>query len=253
MARRWGLIVLSVISLVALAYAGVITAFSVPVTSAMEAQARLPGADEPHVGERALTLPFADPTQVPTVLSPGSDPSAKNGTLLLVADPGSSFPAGAQNASLVRALAFVAPTANNSYVPPTLTLPNVTFVDAGGNVTTENVTVDVGALAGGKAGFLVKGDAERNVTFAPTDHVLGTVARYDAAGLLYTLFALGAGGFVLPIVVIIVTHKGAARAGVPGGLAAPSGACRECRAPMQPGATFCTKCGAWADPKQGSG
>lgn len=250
--RRWGLILLSVVSLVVLVYAGVFTAFSVPVTGDMERASRLPNETEPAAGLRALVVPLSDPTVVPTVAT--GDP---NGTLLLVGDAGFTFPAGATNVSLVRALAYVAPTANGSYQPGNVTFSNLPYVD-GGNATAtanasvrrENVTVDVASLAGGKAGFLVKADARPNVFFVSIDRVAGTVARFDPGSFVYAMFAIGAVGFVAPLVVIIVTHRGAP-AGRAGPGAAIPGYCRECRAVLDPGAPFCTKCGAYQDGRGG--
>ncbi|MFA5861234.1 MAG: zinc ribbon domain-containing protein [Candidatus Thermoplasmatota archaeon] len=246
MARgRWGFILLSVISLVVLVSAGVLTAFSVTVTPDMERATRLPGAADPVAGMRALVVPIAAPTLVPTFLQPAPDAGAPEGALLLVADPGTSFPAQSRNASIVHALAFVAPTANGSFVPQTLTFTDLTHVE--GNATiAENVTVDVNALAVGQTGFIVKAETERNITFVPTDHVVGTVAQYDPAPLIPSLFVLGGAGFVGPIIVLIVTHRGRAVSGV-GSVTA--GLCRECRAPLDAGSTFCTHCGAWQDGK----
>lgn len=231
--RRLVLALVSVASLVVLVYAGVLTAFSIPVTPEMEAAARLPGAAEPAVGQRVLVVPVPDPTLLGTVAQDG------NGTLILVGESG-TFPSGARDASIVRALAYVAPTANGSYFPATLTL-NVTRVDANGSATRENVTFDVAALAGGRAGFLVKGDAEPSARFAETSRVVGHVARFEPGVGLVTLFALGATGFAAPLLVLIFTHRASGRPGVQG---VPAGVCRECRAPLAASAGFCYRCGA---------
>lgn len=236
------------VSLVVLVSAGVLTAFSVPVTPEMERSTRLPGAAEPTAGMRALIVPIAAPTLVPTALDPAPEAGSPEGALLLVADPGASLPAQSTNATLVHALAFVAPTANGSFVPATLTFTNLTHVEGNGTVA-ENVTVDVNALAAGQTGFLVKAETERNVTFVATDRVVGTVAHYDPAPLIPSLFVLGGVGFVGPIVLLIVTHRGRAVAGVG---SVTGGLCRECRAPLEAGSTFCTRCGAWQDGKGSS-
>lgn len=217
--RRWWLALVSVLSLAALIVAGVTTAYSVPI------------ADGPYAGSRALVVPPPDATRLPTVAATGE------GALILVADPGATFPAAALNASIVRALAYATPTADGSYVPPTLDF----------NLSGENVTIDVAALAGGRSGYVVKGEGwgggEDNVTFATTDRVLGTVSRFDPSGRIVALFVGGSVGFVLPLVVLMATHRGAGRAGLPAGV--PAGACPECRAPVPQGSDFCTRCGAW--------
>jgi hypothetical protein len=214
--RRWWLAVVSVASLVVLIYAGVFTAFSVPVTT---------GA---HAGTRALIVPVADATAIPTVRMDG------NGTLIVIADPGASFPAAAGNVTIVRALAYVTPTADGTYVPA-----NETF-----NLSGAATTLDIAALAGGKSGYLVYDeDAKTNATFATTDRVVGAVSRFDASTQLVAYFIIGSFGFVIPLVVLMATHKGAGVRGPPAGVARDS--CPECRAPVPPGQDFCTRCGAW--------
>lgn len=249
MARgRWGLVILLVVSLIVLVSAGVLATFSVRVTPDIERATRLPGAADPSAGMRALVVPIASPTLVPTFLQPAPDGSAPQGALLLVGEPGASFPSQTTNASIVRALAFVAPTANGSFVPATLTFTNLTHVE--GNATVpENVTVDIKSLASGHTGFLVKEETSRDVRFVPSDHVIGTVAQYDPGLLVPALFVLGGVGFVGPIIVLILTHRGRAVSGV-GSVTA--GVCRECRLPMDAGSTFCTRCGAYQDGKGSS-
>jgi hypothetical protein len=203
--RRWWLALASIVSLATLVVAGVTTAYSVPVAP----------------GQRALVVPPADATRIPP------------GTLVAVGDPGATFPAGTLNSSIVLALAYVAPTANGSYVPATL--------DA--NLGGRNATLDVAALAGGKSGYLAHREGDANATFVETGRVLGTVSRYAASSSIVALFVGGSVGFVLPLVVLMATHRGTGRPGVPAGMAA--GACPECRAPVPAGHGFCTRCGAW--------
>src|SRR5207248_9082558 len=147
------------------AYAGVFTAFSVSVTPEMERAERLPGAPAPVAGTRALVVPFSDAAQVPTCQNGLGSWGGYNGTLILAGDPGATFPATTPNASIVRALAYVAPTANGTYVPNDITFFGLPHAE--GNATVlGNATVNVTALANGRSGFLVKADAENatNVT-----------------------------------------------------------------------------------------
>jgi hypothetical protein len=230
--RRWWLVLLSVLSLVLLVFAGVVAAFSAPVTPQMERANRAPGAPEPAAGERALVVPLTDVTLVPTFKNGLGADLGHNGSLLLLGDPGAAFPASADNRSLARALAYVAPTANGSYDPATIAFEGLP--GAG------NATVDVASLAGGKSGFLVKGDAEANVTFVDRDHVVGSVAGFESSTLVYASLALCAFGFIAPLVALIRTHAPRGKPGVGGAVACP-----ECRAPVALDADFCTRCGAW--------
>lgn len=236
--RRWLLVALSLSALVLLVYAGISVAFSVPVTDQMESASRLPDATDPHQGTRAVVVPVVDPTTVPTLRVPGDEnTSGYPGAYLLIAERTADFPASSQNASIVRALAFVAPTANGSYEPAFIELVGV----PSGN-TTENVTLDVAKLAGGKTGFFVKADPARDAQFIETSRVVGQIARYDNEIQVWLLFAAGGFGFVAPLVLLILTHRGSSRRGA---AVALTGVCPECRAPITPGAEFCLRCGAW--------
>ena len=226
MVRRWWLVALAVGSLVVLLYASIALALSVTVTPEMEAANRVPGAP-PLAGARALLVPLADPLR------------AKD-QLVVAGGTESGFPSGAQNASMGRVLAFVAPTANGSYVPATLELTNVSMVE-NGTATRGNLSVDVTALAAGRSGFIVKGDAEARPRFVEESGVLGAVARYETPLSLLAMFSFGGIGFVAPLVVLILTQRRRGVAGVP----AQVGGCPECRAPVEPGAGFCMRCGAW--------
>lgn len=241
--RRWWLVLLSLASLVVLAYAGVFSAYSVTVSPEMERAERLPEASEPRAGARALVVPISDAAQVPTFNNALAKSSGRNGTLLLVGDPDAAFPAVVKNASIVRALAYVTPTANGTFVPSDISFTDLPRAD-GNRTKTSNVTVNVTALAAGRSGFLVKADADENVTFVPTSNVAGAVARFDPAPALVSLFAFGAFGFVAPIVVLIVTHRGVGKRGI-AGAGAVAGICPECRQPLAAGAEFCLRCGAW--------
>ena len=234
--RRWLLAVLSVASLLILAYGGVLLSFSSGVTERMEAESRLPGEDMPARGARALVLPHrGDPAAIPTFNDSG--PAllfGQPGALLLVAEEVPDFPAGVDNASLVRAMAWVPEGTSNL----TVTLRNVTYRE-GDNLSIDNLTVDAGALSGGRAGFLVKGDASREVRFAPAGHVVGTVEGFETLGHLVTILILGATGFVVPLVVIVATHRPSGRPGLGEVI------CAECRGPMPAASDFCPRCGAW--------
>lgn len=246
-ARRWLLFAVSLASLVVLAYGGVMLAFSVGVTEAMEAQSRLPGTAAPAEGTRALVVPVADPGLVATAAGGGDGWLDWSGDLLLVADNEPDFPASALNASLVRALAHVAPAGTNgTYDPPTLQLGGVPVVGADGNVTTDNLTLDVAPLALGGKGWLVRADASGEVRFVPEDKVVGRVERFEPGGALVTVIALGAVGFVAPLGWLVATHRPSGRAGVGEVL------CAECRRPMPAGSDFCTGCGAWKQRGGGS-
>lgn len=223
--RRWLLVVLAVVGLTALLYASIATALSVPVTSGMEEAQRLPGAP-PLAGARALVVPIADP-------------ATATGRLLVGGESTTGFPSGARNATMGRALAYVAPTANGSYVPATLTFEDVT-VAANGTIERVNLTVDVTALAGGENGYIVKGDAEPRARFIPADSLLGAVARFETPATLVAYFSFGGVGFVAPLVLLIVTQRASGRPGVPGSVLG----CPECRASIEPGQEFCFRCGA---------
>lgn len=226
MARRWWLVAFAVGSLVVLLYASIATALSVTVTDEMEAANRLPEGGH-LAGARALVVPVPDPSRA-------------IGLLVVGGRTESGFPSGAENVTMGRALAYVAPTANGSYVPATLEAQNVTFVE-NGTTTRGNLSVDVAALAGGKSGYIVKGDAAAEPFFLPQEDLLGTVARYETPLSLMSMFAFGSVGFLAPLIVLIVTQRKTGVRGVPGDV----GGCPECRAPVEPGAEFCMRCGAW--------
>lgn len=226
MLRRWWLVALAVGSLVVLLYASIATALSVTVTPEMDAANRVPG-QPPLAGSRALLVPVADPLR------------AKD-TLLVGGATESGFPSGAQNLTMGRVLAYVAPTANGSYVPATVEFANVTMVE-NGTATQGNLTVDVAALAAGRTGYVVKGDAEARARFIDARDALGTVARYETPASLVAMFSFGGVGFVAPLVALILTQRRKGVAGVP----VEVGGCPECRAPVEKGAAFCARCGAW--------
>lgn len=241
--RRWLLLVVSLGSLLILAYGGALVSFSVPVTAAMEAEGRLPGSAGPEAGRRALVLPVRDPAAVPTFIQGFEGPEHVPGALLLVADGRPDFPAAADNASIVRALAFVTVDAEGRPAPPGLNLTEVPS-RAGENVTYANLTVDLAGYGVNGPGWLVKPDATGEMRFVPVDRVVGTVEGYETLGDLLTVFLLGGVGFVAPLVFLVMTHRPSGRPGVGEVL------CAECRGPMPGASDFCPRCGAW---KRGRG
>lgn len=230
--RRWLLFALSLASLVVLTYASVLTAFSVDVSAEMEAA----NGGEVRAGGRAVILPLVDPSGVATLARDGE------GALLVGGTKEQSFPASARNVSLGRALAYVSPGANGSYSPATIELANVTMANG-----TQNLTLDVAALAGGRSGFLVKGDREADVRFLEREDVVGRVDHFESTGSLGLLFLSGGLGFVAPLVVLIATHRASGRRLAPGAVEI---ACRECRAPLAKDSDFCMRCGAYRAAKE---
>lgn len=226
-ARRWLLFGLALGSLVLMTWAGVLLAFSVP----LDESAR---AENPEAGEatRAIVVPANDLAGVATFAS-GREP-----VLLAAGTQEGSFPVSAQNVSLGRALARVTPTENGSYEPATLELADVPTTNG-----TTNLTLDVAALAGGASGFVVLSRGEAEPRFVSDEQILGEVAAFESTTGLWTRFGMGLLGFLAPLVVLVVTHKGGRRAGA--GEGAGLVGCRECRAPLPPRSEFCTRCGAW--------
>lgn len=237
--RRWPLFVLSLGSLVILTYAAVLVAFSVPVSEGMVQANRLPEALQPSARERAIVLPITDPTLVPTLAAGGEPTLGHPGAVLAIGESTATFPASATNVSLGRALAYVSRGAHGTYTVPTLNLTGVPVSDGNGT-TFVNLTIDVPALAAGGTGFIVKGDAEAEPRFVATQDVVGKVERFEAGSSIWLLFASGAFGFVAPLVFVVLTHRGAGKAG-PAGVAV----CAECRRPLAADAPFCSACGAW--------
>lgn len=219
--RRWLLFGIALASLVLMTWAGILLAFSVPVDDPTRAA-------NPGAGDRAIVLPIRDPSLVATH---ARGPDAK---LLAAGDADGAFPVNAKDVSFGRALAYVAPDANGSYDPATLELADVRVSNG-----TTNLTIDVAALAGGERGFLVMPSGADEPTFLREPDVLGEVGAFDSTASLAGRFALGLAGFILPLVILVATHRGGARRG------AGVIVCRECRAPLPPATDFCMRCGAW--------
>lgn len=244
-ARRWLLLAVSLVSLTILLYGGVSLAFSVDVDGDMERANRLPGQPAPADGQRALVLPLVEPREIATFEKGGEAVLGHPGALLVLGDDDGTFPASAVNVSLARALAYVEPGPNGTYAP--LALSGVPMVE-GENATTTNLTLDVGALAGGRSGFVVKPDALAEPFFVVPEDVVGQVAQFESQGDAFLLLFLGAMGFVLPLIALIVTHKPSGKPGVGPG----SGPiCPECRAPTMAGHDFCARCGAYFSDSRG--
>lgn len=228
--RRWLLIALSLSSLVVLSYAGIAVAFSVPISEEMAAESALDGSG-PRAGERAVIAPIVAANDVRTWAR-----DADNASLLMVAERAAIFPAAAEHPSLVRALAYVSVLHNLSYAAPTIELVGLPSAEG-----PFNASVNVTSMAAGQNGFFVKSDASREIRFVPTTRVVGQVTGFESSGWVFGLVAVGAAGFVAPLVALIFTARPprAVRVGIPGA------ACPECRRPLPAAADFCTACGAW--------
>lgn len=206
---RWLLFVVSLISLVVLTYAGIVLAFSVPVTDEMVAAN--PSAP---AGSRAVVVPVVAPEVVGT-LATNRTPS-----YLMVGDSEGSFPTSARNVRMGQAIAHV-PAGSN------------------GTLDVANMTFDLANMTEGHEGWIIRGENETEAWFATKEEVLGEIARYESPGHLTLLFSAGGLGFVAPLITIVATHRGGKRPG------APELVCRECRAPLASDAEFCMRCGAF--------
>lgn len=219
-ARRWLLFALSLASLSAMSYAGVVLAFSVRVTPEMvEANPDL------TQGGRAVLVRVADPALVRTHADSGE------GALLVAGErSGSLFASSATGVTMARALLYVDASAASA---------NVTLIGVPSRGGATGLTLDPAQLSNGTAGWVVMGSGESAPRFFAQHAVLGEVSRFASATTLGATFAAGLLGFLLPLVAVVVTHKPSGRRG------APEIACRECGSPMQGGADFCLRCGAY--------
>ena len=219
-ARRWALFAISLASLTAMSYAGVLLAFSVRVTPEM-----LEANPDLSAGGRAVLARSGDPSAVST------HAQGAEGALLVAGDrAGSLFPSSARNVSMARALLYVDASA----------LPgNVTLVNVPSSNGTSNFTLDPAALANGTAGWVVMGAGESEPRFLAAGEVLGHVSQLVSGVTLGVTFALGLLGFAAPLVVLVVTHR-PSRRGAPAG-----GMCGECGSVMPASSAFCLRCGAY--------
>lgn len=195
-------------SLVLLTYAGVLLAFSVEVPEDAARDIEAPA------GARAVVVPIASPASV-RVRGDGEP-----GALLATGEAAGSFPSGATDVRMGRALVHVPAGANGTFAHG-------------------NATIDLAAASGGAEGWLIAGPDDAP-WFAPADATLGEVVRFESPARMGLLFGVGTFGFVAPLIALIVTHRGAKRAPD-----APVAFCPECRAPMAGSAEFCMRCGAW--------
>ena len=223
-ARRWILFATALVSLLFLTWAGVLLAFSVRIDEHA-------ASFDPELGaaDRAVVVPPRAPALVPTFQTHGAD----GAWLALGEKGGSSFPSGATDVSLLLALAYAAPDANGTYAAANLT-------DVPARNGTTNLTLDVAGLAGGGTGYLALDPRDESVRFVPTDAVLGEVVALETSAALALRFIVGAFGFVVPLLALMLTHKASKRTGA----AFPF--CHECRAPMGASSAFCVRCGAYA-------
>jgi len=211
--RRAILFGVSIASLLLLTYAGVLLAFSVPITDEMAAA----NPDMPR-DARAVVVPIAAPLEVRTRAT------GDEGALIMMGHAHGTFPTAASGVRIGHALAYV-PEGSN------------------GTLEVDNLTLDLAALSGGQEGWIAMGDAETEPWFSPASGTLGRVERFETPAKLGSLFAGGALGFVTPLVLVIVTHRGSRRGNGP---ATPGiMVCRECRSPLAADAEFCMRCGAY--------
>lgn len=229
------------VSLAVLVYAGVSLSFSLPVDAeSAQGFASAPGA--PAEGQRALVVPLVDGARVPTLADPQDTTTLGHpGALLVVGRPGGIVPAQADDTRVVRALAYVRP--DRDLAADLVNLTDVPTLDENGTLVTQNMTLNATELAGSGTGFLVKSDHDANVTFVATESVIGQVVRFEPPGRITLLFAAGAAGFVAPILLLVMTHRGAAAGPGPG-----ARLCRDCRAEIPEGDGFCHRCGAYVQP-----
>lgn len=227
----------AMVSLAILVYAGVSLSFSVPVDAESAAGfAGAPGA--PSEGRRALVVPLVEAARVPTFEEPQDLATLGHpGALLVLGERMGAVPATADDTRVVRALAFVGPHRANA----TVTLVDVPVVE-NGTLVPRNLTWDAAAMSANATGFLVKTDHAENATFVPVEDVVGQVVRFEPPGRIGLLFGAGAAGFVAPLILLMLTHRG--------GAAKPGPAlrlCRDCRAEVPDGSAFCHRCGAYVE------
>ena len=230
-ARRWILFATALVSLMFLAWAGVLLAFSVRIDADSAAlDADLAAAD------RAIVVPPPAPHLLATHSTHGADAA----WLATGTRGGSSLPSAAEDVTLVLALAYVG--GNASATPG-----NLTFTDVPARNGTANLTVDPAALSGGAMGHLVLDPRDESVRLVPAGEAIGEVVALETTGALALRFILGGVGFVTPLLALALTHRAARRVG-------PSFAvCAECRAPIATGSSFCLRCGAYAKEARADG
>lgn len=228
-------------SLAVLAYVGVLLAFSIAIDDAIVSESRPAGVAVPEVGARAIVLSTGSPTSVATAARDNGGFLGHAGAWLAVADAPAGLPWAVSQPHLVRALAYVSPGAFGAYA-----YDNITFEELPG--AAPNLTVDVSELAAGRTGFIVKGDNEATPWFVTTEMVVGQVVRFEPEASLFWLFVFGAAGFVVPLVVVVMTHRPSGRPGLPANVKGVAGGstrvCQECFAGLSSHDSFCLRCGA---------
>lgn len=207
---RWVFFGVALASLVLLTYAGVLLSFSILVTEEIASV-----NPELVAGTRAIIVPLGGFSAVQT-LDQNETP-----TLLVHSAGRTRLPSNAVEPRFGRALLHVAEASN-------------------GTAEVGNRTIDLAALSGGAEGWVLQGSDDEAPWFSAKDRTVGAYARPLAPALLTGLLAVGAIGFLAPLVGIVLTHKGGQRAG------APQLFCRECRAPMPGTSDFCMRCGAYS-------
>lgn len=240
----------ALVSLAVLVYASVSLAFSVTVDEATAAS--FAGAGGPAVGDRATVVPIVEHAGLPTFTTAnasGADLLGEPGALLVYANDARTIPATTPEPRIARALAFLEglpdfdeEDSENATLARTMTIHDAPSLDENGTAVRADLVVDLVALGVDGRGYLMKADHSTEVVFVPVDDVVGQVTRFDPASRIYLLFVSGSIGFVMPIVLLVATHRaptGGAHAGV-------AGLCRECRTELPAGTDFCLRCGAWS-------
>lgn len=154
---------------------------------------------------------------------------------------------------VARALALVSRNASGGWDVPalnasnvtTIVIPDVPGVDETGAFAERNLTLDLDAFAG-EGGYVLKADAEREPVprLVPRGEVVGRVIREVPAVSVWVSLALSILGTLVPLVLIITTHRGRGKRGMPGAGGATGPACPECGRPAVEGTEFCVRCGA---------
>lgn len=151
-----------------------------------------------------------------------------------------------------RALALVSRNASGGWDVPALALSNVTTLSLRdvpgprpGGYGPSNVTLNLTGFVGDR-GYIVKPDAsvEPLPELVALDHVVGRVIRAVPAASVWVSLSLSVLGILVPLVLIITTHRGRGKAGLPGAGGATGPACPECGRPAVEGTEFCVRCGA---------
>lgn len=257
-ALLWGW---ALVSLLLVAWTGLLFASSVPATQTA-ANGMAHGEEAPFdAGERLVVEPLRAPHTIGTAYE-------ANGSIGAFGGPGdvvyyltgnrtlsetSPFPFQNPGGGVARAVAYVERNATTG----TWDLPfdgvrdvtriNVTALPArdneSGEVRPMNVTLDLANFTG-EAGFIVKRDAAAapESALVPAERVVGRIIEARQSAQMWAGFAVAGIGFLIPMILIIQSHRGRGVAGVPG---AEGPGCPECGKPVEnPELGFCARCGA---------